>query len=926
MKASRFSRMAAMLLPLCLVTASHAAETKTPLSLPFAESFATSTLGPAWSEHVSKGNTIAVKEGALAISAQTNTYAHIERPLEVDFVRVSCAIKPAPAITWCTSLFVYWDPGNWCQMGINSRDGGRYYVLEMTDQKPKEYELGKCAFDSWNQVAVELGADCIRYLSSTDGREFKSEAVHRRPEQYNRRPRLLIVGKGHGGPPAYPAADLNNDYQEPGEMGTSLVRDLRVSALDWARLQATADELAAWEAEGRDLPGEAELAAKNDPTFESLCKYFPEMKYPREVVGVKDHPQDIGVAWDGALQLNSACYDGKQPIAFFEVGDPPYRFGSGKAPCKKRLLNGYMPIVIATDQHDGLELEQTVFGYTKGLSPDEPLFGYVRLKMANPAAESKKLKLRFRPQPASDKCPPKDWQIDIPAGGQQTVALSVPFAVAEKPTADVSSDEFDRKLAEVTGYWAKLIDPGTRFEIPEQRVQDAYRAWLAYNFLNVDKRDGVYHVCDGAGFYEEVYGYSAALYCHMLDLMGYHEIARTYLESLLTFQQPDGLICVNFGDTDTGTTLYVMSEHYRFTRDADWLRRVAPKMIAMCDWIIRHRPESMKPSHDGRTAVWGLIRYRPYCDHQLPAFDYYSNGYLCMGMKAASEVFAEIGMSEQAARLSKEAEAYRKDLLTSMDAAVITRDGMKMLPIMPDTHELLREAKYTANGYYGLVASCVLETGIPAHDDPRSDWIVDMLRRKSGLLCGVAHFRDMIDHAYAYGYWMTCLKRDEVKRVILGLYGSMAYGMSRDTYAAVECHRITTGENYWTLPHTYSNTKQVRILRNMLLREDGGDLLLGYAVPRPWLADGKRVAVKQAPTLFGPVSYAIDSHAADGRIHVRIEPPKRGEHKMVRIRLRHPEGTNIKDVECKPDIRTVIQDDVIEFPSLKEAVNVTVKY
>ena len=43
----------------------------------------------------------------------------------------------------------------------------------------------------------------------------------------------------------------------------------------------------------------------------------------------------------------------------------------------------------------------------------------------------------------------------------------------------------------------------------------------------------------------------------------------------------------------------------------------------------------------------------------------------------------------------------------------------------------------------------------------------------------MSRFHDLVDHAYAYGYWMNCLKRDEVKRVILGLYGSMAYGMSR---------------------------------------------------------------------------------------------------------------------------------------------------
>lgn len=897
-----------------------------PLPVPFAERFDRAQLGAEWKADASKGNAVAIRDGALAIDARMNTYAHIERPLGVDFFRATCAIKPAAGITWCTSLFVYWDAGNWCQLGIINRDGGRYYVMEMIDQKPVEYEFGKRAFDAWSHVAIEAGADCIRYLTSEDGKTFKTEAVHRRPGAFVRQPSLLIVGKGHGGPAGYGNADLNNDYKEPGEMGRSLVRDVAVTPLEWGQLRATAPEREAWDAEGHDPAGEEQLAAVDDPTFESVCKYFPAMKWPREVVGVKDHPHDIGVAFDGALQLNDACYDGKQPIGFFEIGTPPYRFGTGKEPCGRRLLNGYMPIVVLTDKHDGLDLEQTVFGCTKGFSADEPLFGYVRLKATNTSGGAKKVAMKFHVQPAADKCPPREWAIDVPAGGSRAVEIRVPFAYTAGPIGEVPAAEFDRRLGETSEYWAKLLEPGSRFEIPEPRVQDAYRAWLAYNFLNVDKRDGVYHVCDGAGFYEEVYGYSAALYCRMLDQMGYHKQAEIYLDSLLSFQEPDGLLCVNFGATDMGAALWVMSDHYRITRDAEWLKRVAPKMIAMCRWITEHRKESMKHAHGVRAMVHGLVRWRSYCDFELPVFDYYCNGYLCRGMSEAAGVLAEIGLTDDAARIQAESEAFREDILTSMDAAVITHDGVKMLPIMPDTQALLRETNYTANGYYGLVASCLLESGVLAAKDPRTDLLMNMMRSQGGLVCGVSQFRNMIDHAYTYGYWMTCLQRDEAKRVVLGLYGSLAYGMTRDTYSAVECTGIRTGENAHTLPHTYSGTQQVSLVRNMLLREDGADLWIGQAIPCGWLADGKRVAVKAAPTFFGPVSFAIESHVGSGTINVRIEPPTREPPKTVKVRLRHPNAVSIKGIECKPEVPVRMKDDGIEFTGLAGAVDVVVRY
>jgi len=89
------------------------------------EDFAKPELAPAWRLNVSKGNTIVVKQGFAEIHAAENTYAHIERRLEVDRVRASCAIRPGSGISWCTSLFLYWKPGDWCQIGVIPRREGR---------------------------------------------------------------------------------------------------------------------------------------------------------------------------------------------------------------------------------------------------------------------------------------------------------------------------------------------------------------------------------------------------------------------------------------------------------------------------------------------------------------------------------------------------------------------------------------------------------------------------------------------------------------------------------------------------------------------------------------------------------------------------------------------------------------------------------
>jgi hypothetical protein len=107
---------------------------------------------------------------------------------------------------------------------------------------------------------------------------------------------------------------------------------------------------------------------------------------------------------------------------------------------------------------------------------------------------------------------------------------------------------------------------------------------------------------------------------------------------------------------------------------------------------------------------------------------------------------------------------------------------------------------------------------------------------------------------------------------------------------------MLTGRNASTLPHLRSGTQQLRLLRNMLVREDGDRLLLAQAAPQHWLADRKQLAVREAPTVFGKVSYTIDSHVAQGRITVKLDPPSRTPPQAIVLHLRHPEKANIRSV------------------------------
>jgi len=676
----------------------------------------------------------------------------------------------------------------------------------------------------------------------------------------------------------------------------------------------------------RDAVGDKELARAGDPTFESVAGYFPAMKKPREIVGVKHHPHDIGVAPDGSLELSDDVDAKGSPVAFFEVGKPAVRFGSGPAGCSKALAQGRLPIVLARFEGDGVRYEETIFGYSEGLSPDADLWAYVALeaKTGSPAPRTIDVRLRFAPPTGANAG--RSWPMTIGADRAGTVFLKIPFDLGKAAVQEVSGKEFAAALQLVEDFWSRDAGSGTVLRTPEGRIDDARQAWLAYASLDVDQRQGVLEPHDGAGFYEEIFGYSAALYPEALDLWGRPDEARRVLDSLLTFQAPDGLFTQNFGLPDPGTLLCALAGHYAYTADGAWLRGVAPRMVKMADWIIARRREATAKGRGAGAATFGLIKYRPYCDYHDPVYDYFGDTYCAVGLERAARALKAIGLNDEAQRIAGEAAAYRRDILASMDAAAFDLEGRKVLPMEPETRRILKDSKNRGGGYYGLVASCMLESELLPAADPRAAMVMDFMVNKGGLRLGMCEFDGGVDHAYTYGYWLGQLKLDKVKPVILGLYGSLAYGMSRDTFAGVEVTHYLTGDNEPTLPHLYSCTQQLRLLRMMLLREDGDDLWIGQAAPRPWLMAGRRIELAGAPTAFGPVSFSYESRADRGEILADVSAPARNLPGKMRIRFRHPEGKPIVSATVNGSPVTTFSGETLTIAAPRGELKIRVGY
>ena len=151
---------------------------------------------------------------------------------------------------------------------------------------------------------------------------------------------------------------------------------------------------------------------------------------------------------------------------------------------------------------------------------------------------------------------------------------------------------------------------------------------------------------------------------------------------------------------------------------------------------------------------------------------------------------------------------------------------------------------------------------------------------------------------------------------MVGANGKLWEHWRPDQYTT--CDNPDNGTSGWFLEN----------FRNLLVMEEGQKLWVARATPRAWLEQGKKIAVRNAPTYFGTLAYEIVSDVDHGRITATIEIPDRNAPKSVLVRFRHPTSAPIQSVRVNGKRWTRFNQDkeVIELTGLSGTATVVASY
>jgi hypothetical protein len=325
-------------------------------------------------------------------------------------------------------------------------------------------------------------------------------------------------------------------------------------------------------------------------------------------------------------------------------------------------------------------------------------------------------------------------------------------------------------------------------------------------------------------------------------------------------------------------------------------------------------------------------------------------------VKLLAEIIGDVD-PQFGAELAAEAESYRKDIQRVVEESLVlspvlrTRDGTSrfFLPqgfqhlgpcarALPESVNIFSHCGPYSTDIVGTSASIEawLCSGLLSIYDPRIDGhfavLEDLFLRDHPWIRKRKADYDPEKDWFAHGGWGYqsgwervpdfYLAKDDVPNFLRAWLNRCAVDIDLSNWTFNEHTTFAANDK------SHGNAVFLSNFRRMLVMEIGDALWLARATPRAWLEQGKRIAVKNAPTYFGTTAYEIVSDADHGKIHATVELPSRKAPGSVILRLRHPQAAPIRGVTVngKEWQGFAREKDTIELKGLSGRVAVTASY
>lgn len=510
-----------------------------------------------------------------------------------------------------------------------------------------------------------------------------------------------------------------------------------------------------------------------------------------------------------------------------------------------------------------------------------------------------------------------------------------PYKAASTEEIKQAAQPLQEMLTGTQEHWKDWWAEGATFCLPDREAEDLYYASLTYLMILRKQVGDFFLVTPGPENYGAFWYRDAAAITRVFDVSGHSREAE---ESLRVFwnhplpaevnrlaamgktveQGADGKWATPADEFDSqGQAVWGLMSHYEMTGDRAWLQKAYPAILAGAKWTRDgRRATKITDSKGVRVPYYGLLpkgfgeSISEYCDGKFWGLTHvlYHNFWALDGLRRSAEAAEALGRTADAKWIREEYKDFHKCLndICRRDYVRLPKGGY--WKAAPDWDR--------GPGWWQAAALYPCEA-IASHD-PMLDGIFTHFRTMKSQ--GIWPNWPYISTDWAQGHLLRD-EPDEAESIYL------AY-IRKATNHRTWCETLDAASHIGDgdQPHGWAAADYVLLLRNMLLAERNGKLSLCQAIPRDWLADGKKLDIQKAPTAFGTVDLTVRSELAKGRIEYRVRRnAARGGPCIARLSLRAPGDRTPTAVEIN-GVKQTSPGKFVEFPLESAEVRVVAHY
>ena len=376
-----------------------------------------------------------------------------------------------------------------------------------------------------------------------------------------------------------------------------------------------------------------------------------------------------------------------------------------------------------------------------------------------------------------------------------------------------------------------------------------------------------------------------------LDLAGFHAQARAATGYIARHDFFGGFGAE--GDAP-GQGLWALVQHYRLTRDLEWLKEVYPSIQRKVEWLLKMRQADHPLQICADTPVLAFTHaqratgviclagqdgiIQGAMDHQVRGSLGWVNHWAICGLREAAHAAHELNRPKEVRACLNEADDLQRALVRyaqdNPDYFTHARTANSLLWPTRAWANYLEESRRAFDDWYARKR----EPG--GHYQPEPYWLYfEAAQAHNALLFG--------ERERAWRVMDYRLRHQDLP----GLYGWREGGDGIGAENAIQgttlipllrgCQKIDC-----ITPHGWSQAELWLLQRAMLVEEWQDGLLLFAGVPQSWLQPGTRIAFRGLPTWYGTLSAVlqVDPQGTSARVAVS------GAFADTPLTLRLPQG------------------------------------